>query len=150
MAEDPASSTHAEAVVAFSAESAASTCGDAGDEHSIAFGESRHASTGGDDGADCLVAEDSARLDLGDITLENVQVGAADRGSVNADDDIGSVRVPWPMNSATDEWALPHPGSPIRTSSGQMVDRSIAGARPECDSSSYHDSPWEQAPLAFI
>ena len=41
-----------------------------------------------DDRADGLVAEDRARLHLGHVALEDVQVRAADRGRVDADDRV--------------------------------------------------------------
>ena len=46
--------------------------------------------TGSDllDGADRLVAEDRPRRRLRHVAFENVQVGAADRAGVDADDDV--------------------------------------------------------------
>ena len=64
VAEDPAASAGAEAVVAFLAEAAAAAGGDARDEHAVAFGERRDAAAGLDDRADGLVAEDRPGLDL--------------------------------------------------------------------------------------
>jgi hypothetical protein len=50
--------------------------------------ERRYGVAGLDDGAHRLVAEDRARLNLGHVALEDVQVGAADRGRVDADDRV--------------------------------------------------------------
>ena len=41
------------------------------------------------DGADGLMPQDSTCLDLGDVALEDVQVGATDRDRVDPDDDVG-------------------------------------------------------------
>ena len=43
------------------------------------------------DGADGLVAEDPAAGDLGRVAFEDVQVGPADGGGVDADDGVGRV-----------------------------------------------------------
>ena len=43
------------------------------------------------DGADALVAEDAARRHRRHVTLEDVQVGAADRGRVHPHDHVGRV-----------------------------------------------------------
>ena len=92
VAEDPAASARAEPVVALSAEAAAPARGDAGDEHAVALRERRDRVALGDDGADGLVAEDRARRDLGDVPLEDVQVGTADGRGIDADHDVRRVR----------------------------------------------------------
>ena len=88
VAEDPASAAGAEAVAALPAEAAAAARGDAGDEHAVAGLERRDRVADLDDRADGLVAEDRAGLHLGHVALEDVQVGAADRGRVDADDRV--------------------------------------------------------------
>ena len=79
MAEDPAATAGAEAVVALLAEAAAPARGDARDEHAVAGRNRRDGRTDLDDGADGLVPENRSRLHLRDISLEDVQVGTADR-----------------------------------------------------------------------
>jgi hypothetical protein len=88
VAEDPAAATVAEAVVAFLAETAAAARRDARDEHAVSGGQRRHRVADLDDRADGLVAEDRARLDLGDVAVEDVQVGPADRGRVDPNDRV--------------------------------------------------------------
>ena len=75
--------------MALLAEAAAPARRDAGDEYAIVLGEGRHAIALGDDGADGLVAEDRAGDDLGHVALQDVQVGSADRGGIDAHDDVG-------------------------------------------------------------
>ena len=89
--EDPAAATGAEAVAALLAESAATAGRDAGNEHAIAGLERGDGVADLDDCADGLVAEDSARLDRGDVALENVKVGPADRRGVDPDDRVGRI-----------------------------------------------------------
>ena len=61
-----------------------------------------------DDRADGLVPEDRAGLHLGDVALEDVQIGAADRGRVDPDDRVRRLEnrrvghglpgpLPWPV-----------------------------------------------------
>ena len=88
MAEDPAAAAGAEAVAALLAEAAAAAGGDAGDEHAVARLERRDRGADLDDRADGLVAEDRPGLHLGDVALEDVQVGSADRRRVDADDRV--------------------------------------------------------------
>ena len=88
MAEDPAASAGAEAVARLLAEAAAAARRDARDEHAVALSERRDGVADLDDGSDGLVAEDPSRLDLGDVALEDVQVGPADRRGVDADDRV--------------------------------------------------------------
>jgi hypothetical protein len=89
MAQDPASSTGAEAVVAFPAEAAAAARGDAGHEDAVPLLQRRDRVAGLDDRADGLVAEDRAGLHLRDVALEDVEVRAADRGRVDPHDGVG-------------------------------------------------------------
>ena len=92
VAEDPAASAGAKAVVALAAEAAAAARRDAGHEHAVALVQRRDAAARLDDGADGLVAEDGPWLHLGDVALEDVQVGPADRRRVDLDDDVGRVQ----------------------------------------------------------
>ena len=89
VAEDPAATADAEAVVAFLAEAAASARGDARDEYAVAFRQCGYRGPGLDDEADRLVAEDRARSHLGHVALEDVQIGAADRRARDLDDRVG-------------------------------------------------------------
>src|SRR4029077_1651885 len=89
-----------------------------------------------DDRADGLVTEDRARLDLGDVALEDVEVCAADRGRVDADDCVG-----WILNGRVGllfPSAKPRPvvdeclhGSSFRSSRAwpTLVSRASAGSR---------------------
>src|SRR5580693_4561870 len=88
VAEDPAAGAQALPVAAFAAEPAGPAGADAGDQHAVTVRQRPHAGAGLDDGPDGLVAEDPALADRGDIALENVQVGTADGGRVDPDDDI--------------------------------------------------------------
>jgi len=88
MAEDPAAASRAEPVVAFLAEAAASARGDAGDQHAVSGLERRHRVADLDDRANPLVAEDRAGLHLGDVALEDMEVGPADRRRVDPDDRV--------------------------------------------------------------
>ncbi len=91
MAEDPAAPAGAEAVVALLAEAAASARRDARDEHPVARRDRRDGGADLDDGADGLVAEDRPRRHLGDVALEDVQIGTADRRRVDAHDRVGRI-----------------------------------------------------------
>ena len=75
--------------MALLAEAAPSAGRDARDEHTVAFREGRDRRARVDDGADCFVAEDGARLHLRDVALEDVQVRSADRRRVDADNRVG-------------------------------------------------------------
>ena len=88
VAEDPAAAAGAEAVAGLLAEAAAPARGDARDEHAVAGLERRDRVADLEDRADGLVAEDRPGLDLGHVALEDVQVGPADRGRVDADDRV--------------------------------------------------------------
>lgn len=72
----------------FLAEAATAAGADAGDEHAVSFGQGGDGGAGGDDDSDCFVAEDRARRHLGDVALEDVQIGAADRRAADADDRV--------------------------------------------------------------
>src|SRR5207253_131608 len=83
-----AASAGAEAVARLLAEPAPAARRDARDEHAVADGEGADAAPGLDDGPDGLVAENRARPHLGDVALEDVEVGPADRRGVDADDRV--------------------------------------------------------------
>src|SRR5439155_23073556 len=70
------------------AEAAAAARGYARHEHAVAELEGRDASALLDDGADGLVAQNRSGPDLGNVALEDVQIGAADRRGVDPDDDV--------------------------------------------------------------
>ena len=91
VAEDPAAAAEALAVAALAAEAARAARGDARHEHAVAGLTCLHARADRLDGADRLVAEDAPVGDLGDVALQDVQVGAADRDRVDADDRVGVV-----------------------------------------------------------
>src|SRR5262249_22356869 len=99
-----AAAAGAEAVAAFLAEPAATARGDARDEHAVAGDQRRDRCADLDDRADGLVAENGAGPHLGYVPLEDVQVGAADGGRVDADDGVRRLldrrvpdRVPRPL-----------------------------------------------------
>ena len=91
VAEDPAATTEALTGVAVAAVLAGPACGDARDEHAVADLDAADAVADGLDGADGLVAEDAAVGHRGHVALEDVQVGAADRGGVDPHDRVGAV-----------------------------------------------------------
>src|SRR5262245_18057291 len=70
----------------FLAESARPAGRDARDEYAVSGLHRRHRGPDLDDRPDRLMTEDRARLHLGNIALEDVQVGAADGRGVDADD----------------------------------------------------------------
>ena len=88
MAEDPATATGALAVVAFLAESAAATRGDARDQDVVSNLKVGDGRARLDDGADGLVAEDGTGLNRRDVALEDVEVAAADRRKIDLDDRV--------------------------------------------------------------
>ena len=63
--------------------------GDGGDEHAVTDAESLDGIADLGDRADGLVAEDAAVGDGGHVAVQDVQVGAADRGGVDLDHDVG-------------------------------------------------------------
>ena len=63
--------------------------GDGGDEHAVAHAESLDRVADRSNGADRLVAEDAAVRDGGHVTVQDVQVGAADRGGVDLGSGVG-------------------------------------------------------------
>ena len=89
--EDPASATEALPVHAFAAVAAGAAGGDARHQHAIAGLAGLDARPDRLDRADRLVAEDPPGRDRWDITLENVQVGAADRHRIDANDGVGVI-----------------------------------------------------------
>ena len=68
---------------------------DTGDDDAVAGLQRRHGGTDFGDGADALVAQDAPVLDCGHVPLENVQVGAADGGGLDLDDDVGGLLDGW-------------------------------------------------------
>src|SRR5262245_35473461 len=88
VAEDPAAASGAEAVVAFLAEPAAPARREARHQPAIARFVRRRRVAGLDDRSDRLVAEDRAGPHLGDVALEDVEVGPADRRRVDPDDGV--------------------------------------------------------------
>ena len=92
VAEDPAATAEALSVAALLAEAAAPAGGHAGEQDPVAGGHRGDGRADLLDGADGLVAEDRAGRGLGHVALEDVQVGAADRGGVDAHDRRRSAR----------------------------------------------------------
>jgi hypothetical protein len=88
VAEQPAPTALAQAVLGTAAGGAAPAGRDAGEEDVVADPTVAHATARLDDGADGLVAEHPARRHLGDVALQDVEVGAADRGGVDLDHDV--------------------------------------------------------------
>ena len=89
VAEDPTATTDAQPVVTFAAEPARAARRDARHEHAVAGLHVLHAGADRFDRADRFVAEDAPVGDLGNVTLEDVQIGAADRDGVDANNGIG-------------------------------------------------------------
>ena len=87
--ERPAAALGALAVAALAAEPARSAAGDAGDEHAVSRNDTAHRLAHLLDRSDGLMPEDPTCLDLGDVALEDVQVGATDRDRIDSDDDVG-------------------------------------------------------------
>src|SRR4029450_2976371 len=58
-------------------------------QHAVADGEAGDRGADLGHGADRLVPEDPSGVHGGDVPVQDVQVGAADRGGVDADDDVG-------------------------------------------------------------
>ena len=66
------------------------------DADAIALAHRAHGAANILDCSDCLVAEHAPRPDRGHVTVQDVQVGAADRGGVDPDDHVrivGDLRV---------------------------------------------------------
>ena len=91
VAEDPADPADGLAVRrhALLAVLAAAAFRDGRDQHAVTDPEALDRVTHLSDGADRLVAEDAALGDRGDIALENVQVGAANRGGIDPHHHVG-------------------------------------------------------------
>ena len=89
VAEDPTAATGAQAVAGCLALLAAAARGDARREHTVADRDRRNGLAHLGDRADRFVAEDRPRLHRRHVALENVQVAAADGGSMAPDDDVG-------------------------------------------------------------
>src|SRR5690606_16360762 len=129
MAEDPASPAAALTVHGLAAEAAAAAGGDAGHEHAVSGTYAAHVAAGLDDLADRLVSEDGARLHLGHVALEDVQIRAADGDGVDPHDRVGGFLdagigdfFPGGLPGAVEDVALhavPHPSCSRRaTASG--------------------------------
>ena len=91
VAEDPAASAEALSIAAFLAEATPPAGADTRHQHPVARGDRGNAGTHLLDGAYGLVAEHDARCGLGHISLEDMQVGAADRRGVDPHDRVGRV-----------------------------------------------------------
>ncbi|GAA3246276.1 hypothetical protein GCM10020256_73830 [Streptomyces thermocoprophilus] len=89
VAEDPASAAAALAVHRLAAVGAPAAGRDAGDQHPVAGAYGPYVGAGLHDLADRLVSEDGAGADLGDVALEDVQIGSADGDGVDPDDRVG-------------------------------------------------------------
>ena len=95
VAEDPAAAAGALARVTFLAVVAAAAGRDARHEHAVAGRDRRHRRADLGDRADRLVAEDRPGSHVGHVALEDVQIGAADRRRVDADDRVRRLLDPW-------------------------------------------------------
>jgi hypothetical protein len=91
VAEYPPSAVEALPEAALTAESALPTGRDARDEDPVACLEAPHSAANLFDGPYRLMAEDPTGCDLGEVTLEDMQVAAADCGRVNCDDGVGGI-----------------------------------------------------------
>ena len=89
VAEDPSTTAETLPVAALATEAARAARGDARDEHAIADLHVLDAGSDLLDGADRFVTEDATIGDLGHVAFEDVQVSAADRDRVDADDRVG-------------------------------------------------------------
>ena len=92
VAEDPPAAAEALAVSSVPAEAARTARRDARDEHPVADLDRLDAGADCLDRPDRLVAEDPSVGHRGNVTLEDVQIGAADRDGVDADDRVGVAR----------------------------------------------------------
>ena len=95
VAEDPSPAPEALAVAALPAEAARTARGDARDEHPVADLDRLHSGADGLDRAHRLVTEDPPIGHRRNVTLEDVQIGAADGDGVDADDRVGVVHDAW-------------------------------------------------------
>ena len=89
--EDPTAAAEALAVAALAAVAARAARGDARDEYVVADFDVLHAGADRLDGADGLVTDDPPIGHRGDVTLQDVQVGAADGDRIDSDDGVGVV-----------------------------------------------------------
>ncbi len=89
VAEDPATAAGALPVAGLAAEPARAAGADAGHQHPIADRQVLHGRADLGDRADGLVADDAAVDHRRQVALEDVQVGAADRGRVDPHDRVG-------------------------------------------------------------
>ena len=88
MPQNPATATEALPVAALAAEGADPAAADARDEHPVPWLDAAHGGPDCLNGADCLVAEDAAGLNLRHVALQDVQVRATDRDGVDTDDRV--------------------------------------------------------------
>jgi hypothetical protein len=91
VAEDPAAAAEALAVAAFPAEAARAARGDARHEHPVTGLDRLDGVADRLDRPDGFVAEDPPVGHRGDVAFEDVEIGAADRHGVDADDGVGVV-----------------------------------------------------------
>jgi hypothetical protein len=91
VAQDPAAALQALPIAGLAAIVAGAATADAGDQHAVAGAQAAHAVAGLLDGTDRLVAQDPALVHRGHVALEDVQVGPADGGRVDPDDDVAVV-----------------------------------------------------------
>jgi len=89
--ENPSTPAQALAIAALVAKAATPTRADARHQHAIADGNGAHAGSHILDDADGLVAEDRPRFRLWHISLEDMQVAAADRAGVDPNDNVGRI-----------------------------------------------------------
>ena len=95
VAEDPPAATQALAVPSLAAEAACAARGDARDEHPVADLDRLDTGADGLDRPYRLVAEDPSVGHRGNVTLEDVEIGAADGDGVDADDRVGVAQDRW-------------------------------------------------------
>ena len=95
VAEDPATTAEALAVLPFTAVPAPTAGAHARHQHPVSRSDGRDGRPDRLDGAHRLMAEDPARCRVRQVAFEDVQVGAADGGGVDADDRVGLVHDAW-------------------------------------------------------
>ena len=91
MAEDPTSASEALPVAALSTIAAPPAGADTGDEDPVTRGDVGHRRADRLDGADGLVTEYPSFGHLGNVPLQDVEVGATDGRAVDPHDGIGAV-----------------------------------------------------------
>ncbi|EST39743.1 hypothetical protein N566_00395 [Streptomycetaceae bacterium MP113-05] len=91
MAKDPSAAVPALPVGRGTAIATASAGADARDENAVTRADGTHGLTGFDDLPHSLVTQNRARLYVGDVAFQDVQVGTADGDGVDSDDHIGGI-----------------------------------------------------------